>query len=233
MIFSHPGQSDSHEQWAPVSDLMSALMLVFMFVAVIFIRSVVGDEQDCDRIIQALDDRFGAKFGEWNAQLIEERGIPTIRFNNGETIGTGEPLVMFEAGEDQIGERHQDILKKFFPAYMEVIQALEDQDNDLIQEIRIEGHTSSEARVSDSDTPVIDAYFINMKLSQNRARKVLDFVLKMPGSDGYRALAMSRVTANGLSSSRTLPSGGQEDPVRSRRVEFRILSAACQRANMS
>jgi outer membrane protein OmpA-like peptidoglycan-associated protein len=89
-----------------------------------------------------------------------------------------------------------------------------------IEEVRIEGHTSS---VWNHTTPPDDAYFKNMELSQERTRAVLQNVLGLAEIDSDRHWLQPLLTANGLSSSRpVLNADGTENRDRSRRVEFRI-----------
>lgn len=215
------GKLGDSEHWAPVSDLMAALMLIFMFIAIVFIRDVVEAEavnrQKCEEVYQLLRTEFGQDFEEWDVELLEDL---TIRFRN--------PEVLFQSGEDDIRPRFRRILSDFFPRYMAIIQSPDHRDD--IREVRIEGHTSSEWVDAQDER---DAYFLNMALSQRRTRAILRFVLDLPESDAYVAWARSRITANGLSSSRLiLTEAGREDRVRSRRVEFRLLATSCQRAGM-
>jgi outer membrane protein OmpA-like peptidoglycan-associated protein len=71
----------------------------------------------------------------------------------------------------------------------------------------------------------LDAYFLNMALSQARTRTVLDFGLTRTAiPPDMRDWARSLITANGLSSSRLrLRPDGTEDREASRRVEFRVV----------
>jgi outer membrane protein OmpA-like peptidoglycan-associated protein len=99
---------------------------------------------------------------------------------------------------------------------------------DDIEEVRIEGHTSSEWATG---TPPLDAYFFNMGLSQDRTRAVLEYGLTKTGAaKDTLTWAQQMITANGLSSSRIVstPTGG-EDKEGSRRVEFRVLMRAKER----
>ena len=107
-----------------------------------------------------------------------------------------------------------------FPTYIGI---LHDFKSDL-EEVRIEGHTSSEwAGKPDPMT----AYFLNMGLSQQRTRAVLEYGLTHTGlSPELQAWARKRITANGLSSSRLREPNGVEDKDASRRVEFRVLTRA-------
>lgn len=158
-----------------------------------------------------------SRIGIWDVELLEDL---TIRFRN--------PEVLFQSGEDEIRPRFRRILSDFFPRYMAIVQLPAYRDD--IREVRIEGHTSSEWVDAPDER---SAYFLNMDLSQRRTREILRFVLDLPESDTYVAWVRSRITANGLSSSRLiLNEDGTEDRIRSRRVEFRLLATSCQRAGV-
>ena len=215
MLYDH---STTDEEWAPVSDLMAVLMLIFMFIAIVFIRTVVVQEQvfkeECNKIFQILDAEFHDDFLNWNAQLDEDL---TIRFKN--------PEVLFEVGSDKIRTRFKDILEKFFPRYLQTIS--EHQDD--VREIRIEGHTSSE--YGDFSTEV--AYLENMLLSQSRTAKILQYALTETNirPEDY-TWARDLITANGLSSSKLIKIAGKENKAASRRVEFRLVVSTCQKAGV-
>ena len=74
---------------------------------------------------------------------------------------------------------------------------------DSIEEVRIEGHTSSEWF---AQIPINQTYMNNMELSQDRARNVLDYVLGInhPKIITNKVWLKKKVTANGLSSSQLL-----------------------------
>ena len=97
--------------------------------------------------------------------------------------------------------------------------------DDAIREVRIEGHTSSEWLSASID----DSYFNNMRLSQSRTRAALEkcyFFTPASDADWVRRT----VTANGMSFSRPiLLITGEEDSVRSRRVEFTVVVDSHQR----
>lgn len=88
-----------------------------------------------------------------------------------------------------------------------------------IEEIRIEGHTSSEWNTTQSSEKT---YFLNMELSQNRTRATLEYCLMLPKIDIDRSWIQQILTANGLSSSKPILVNNVEDTVHSRRVEFKI-----------
>ncbi len=235
-------QANDDEQWAPISDLMAVLMLIFMLIAILAIdglnrqKADSGDmlvkssdeiragarsksladvhERKCDEIFRLLKNDFGQDFRGWQGTLYRDL---SILFSDRD--------IVFEKDSAIIKPRFKYILSSFFPAYMRRLSSFSKD----IQEIRIEGHTSSEFEGKNTK----DAFIANMKLSHDRARAILDFVLTLPAAVEYEQLAYDRVTANGLSSSRLIRNAdGSEDEERSRRVEFRLLTNSCQKARV-
>jgi outer membrane protein OmpA-like peptidoglycan-associated protein len=221
---------EEDSDWLSVSDLMAGLMVIFLFVAIVFIRPLVEEnivlEEQADqlvqqqeriseiavewqeteaRIYQALLAEFEQDLPDWNAEIEQETLL--VRFNS--------PEVLFAEGQSSIQARFQDILSDFFPRYVDVLSEFQSS----IEEIRIEGHTSSEWTNASPE----QAYYLNMALSQARTREVLSFALSLPAVSSQRDWVQTLLTANGLSSSRPiLDASGSENPERSRRVEFRI-----------
>jgi outer membrane protein OmpA-like peptidoglycan-associated protein len=69
-----------------------------------------------------------------------------------------------------------------------------------------------------------------MALSQSRTRSALKFVLSLQSVSQKQEWLKSRLTANGLSSSRLIRTrAGKEDATASQRVEFRIRTNADER----
>ena len=217
LVESPPRQADDGEQWMPVSDLMAVLMLIFIFIAVIFIRDVWSGEEsariECDKIYNALNDRFADDFEKWDVEFLKKD--LTIRFRN--------PEILFESDKDKIRPRFERVLGDFFPSYIETVRPYK---TDIV-EFRIDGHTSSEYKGAIDPT---DAYIKNMRLSQDRSGAVLRYVLGLPGIETDSDWVRPNITANGWSSSRLIYDGEIEDKQLSRRVEFRLLAASCQKA---
>jgi outer membrane protein OmpA-like peptidoglycan-associated protein len=88
-----------------------------------------------------------------------------------------------------------------------------------VDEIRIEGHASSEWRPG---TPAEAAYVNNLQLSQDRAQAVLATCLGFLSDGEDRVWAQARTTAVGYSSARPVITDGREDATRSRRVMFNV-----------
>ncbi|MDX9861633.1 MAG: OmpA family protein [Rhodospirillales bacterium] len=208
------GADDHH--WISVSDLMAGLMVLFLFIAITYIRPIVETQNKIREIVvawnesevdihKALEEEFEKDLSRWGAELIRE--TLTIRFKS--------PDVLFDTAEATLKPEFKQILSEFFPRYLDVLNNF----SSAIDEVRIEGHTSSEwIGVETQD----EAYFRNMALSQARTRSVLEYCLGLPTVETVKSWAKAHMTANGLSSSRLILRDNAEDKVRSRRVEFRI-----------
>jgi outer membrane protein OmpA-like peptidoglycan-associated protein len=209
--------------WIPLSDLMTGLMVIFLLIAVIYMVKVEADTDRIksvaiayseirDALFEDLHSEFQNDLGKWKAQII--KSDLTIRFM--------EPEILFAAGSSELKPEFKAILNDFFPRYVHILTSPKYRDS--INEIRIEGHTSSDWTGS---TNPEEAYFKNMELSQARTRSTLKFVLDLPEIEGDRPWLKRYLTANGLSSSRPiLTADKSEDPQRSRRVEFRVRTDA-------
>ena len=211
-------EADQGSHWLAVADLMAALMMIFLFLALLHMVQVeresaahteVRNEAAALRaaIYSVLEEEFREDLPRWNAEL--DRDSLTLRFR--------EPEVLFERSSATIRPRFETILADFMPRYAEQLRPFAE----VIREVRIEGHTSSEWAGSDD---ALEAYFGNMDLSQRRTRAVLEYAYQLDAlqeADWFR----SRVAAVGLSSSRrVLDERGEEDRRASRRVEFSVLT---------
>ena len=211
-------QHEDGEHWLSVSDMMSGLMVIFLFIAISYMMQVSEDkkqlieiavtyEKTKDVIYQKLLEEFQTDLPQWNAVI--DRQTLAIRFE--------EPEVLFNVGKAELKDKFKLILNDFFPRYNRVLASYYKD----IEEIRIEGHTSSEWNNNTVSTD--EAYFLNMALSQDRTRATLEYCLMLPEIAPNRPWLKSILTANGLSSSKLiLLPDGSEDTVHSRRVEFRI-----------
>jgi len=202
-------ERESGDHWLSVSDLMAGLMMIFLFIAIIYMREVQDIVVDADKthkeIYVALTKEFKDDLPKWNAEIDPE--TMTFRFK--------EPDVLFDQGGSDLKLKFKNILSDFFPRYVRVLAPFE---ND-IDEVRIEGHTSSEWRYeTDSQT----AYFRNMELSQDRTRNVLEYCVSSNLIGNGSSWINQKIAAVGLSSTKLVLEGGIENKEKSRRVEFRV-----------
>ena len=220
---------DSH--WIPLADLMTVLMVIFLFMAISYMVVIKKKQNDQNKIFkeyeetkiglyQDLDSTFRNDFKRWNLKL--DRDL-SIKFTN--------PQVLFAEGSSDISPYFQSVLSEFLPKYLSVV--MQDKYKTKIAEIRIEGHTNTKP-INRTADPYID----NMELSQNRARNVLAYLRTQ---DCFTTLDIDKkemlqywITANGLSFGRTVDASDnlsifskqQIDNDKSRRVEFRIVTTS-------
>ena len=207
-------EDSGNSHWIPLSDLMMGLMMVFLLIATLYMMRVeqtttliVKEYQVTKENLQrALQETFDSNFEQWDAELL---GDMTIRFNN--------PEVLFKTGSDKIRPKFAEILEDFIPRYTSII--LSEKFKESIKEIRIEGHTSTFWANAISK---LDAYLKNMELSQSRTRSVLEFILNNERINQVdKSWLQTKLTANGLSSSKPVFKNSIIDQESSQRVEFR------------
>jgi outer membrane protein OmpA-like peptidoglycan-associated protein len=219
---THTLSGHQEAQWIALSDLMTGLMMIFLLIAVAFMMKVEADsakirqvailyDQTRQELYNDLHKEFEKDLPIWGAELTPDL---IVRFR--------EPEVLFATGNDALKPKFQDILHNFFPRYVKIITSPKYKGS--IQEIRIEGHTSSLWKGADNAD---EAYFKNMELSQSRTRSALRFVLGLSELNQNSDWLRKYVTANGLSSSHLVTdASGAENVQRSQRVEFRIRTDA-------
>lgn len=220
-IFRSAVKEEEQTQWMPVSDLMAALMMVFLFISVSMMRYAlierdrikevaVAYQETQVAIYDALVKEFSADLPAWGAEIDKE----TL------TVAFQSPDINFTRGSTRLTSRYQSILSDFFPRYINLLEPFQVS----VSEVRLEGHTSSLWR---QESSIDEAYFNNMELSQERTRSVLRYVYNLNEVSGFRPWIKANVAAVGLSSSKLkLTSEGLEDKVKSRRVSFRVLTNA-------
>ena len=212
--------------WMSVSDLMTGLMIIFLFIAVAYIsrvkknQNVLADYVETkNKLHDKLVNEFKGDTAKW--QMTIGRDL-SMKFNN--------PNVLFASSSYELTPQFKKILDQFLPKYLHIL--LTDSLRKNIQEIRIEGHTD-DVRYDQYDK---DPYIANVILSQQRALSVLRYLRQMPTfqrySDTDKKLLEYWFTANGLSYGKSLDANGQYtiktgkpiDKQKSRRVEFRIIT---------
>lgn len=203
-------------------DLMAGLLLVFVLILA---STLLRLENEFERKVQFAKDykllreelyldlleEFKDNLSEWSAVI--DKDTLSMRFN--------EPDVLFDQGKDIVKDRFNRIIADFFPRYIAILSSAKYKES--IEEIRIEGHTSSEWTGRENAD---EAYYLNMQLSQNRTRNVLRSAMQTIEDRLLRDWTRSKMTANGLSSSRLVVLNGEEDKSASRRVEFRVRTDA-------
>ncbi|WP_346838864.1 OmpA family protein [Microbulbifer sp. SAOS-129_SWC] len=210
-----PGEES---EWLSVSDLMAGLMMVFLCISIVMMRSMMEEREKVRALAQSYRDNqlaiyqtlmreFADDLPRWGATIDKDRLV--IAFNNSDA--------MFSTGAAELNANAQQVMRDFFPRYIAALKPYLGS----IRAIHIEGHTSSEWGGGGSAR---ENYFNNLRLSQNRSREVLYFVEGLvPEKEVPGMLAL--VAAVGYSSARpVLRADGSEDPEKSKRVAFRVIT---------
>lgn len=213
------------DHWISLSDIMTALMMVFLLISIIYMIKV-KESIDIPRIFKAdeqqlysqLEKKLKTKLTKWGATLSPDL---TVRFSNED--------ILFKIGSAELRPEFKKALDEYFPDYLRSM--MQDKYIENIKEIRIEGHTSSFwAKGVNEET----AYVNNMQLSQQRAQNTLIYLLKSSLlTQQEKEWLKKKFRAIGYSSALTLGKNGKpssesnpEDSGTSQRVEFRVVTTA-------
>jgi len=225
-------KESSDNNWISFSDIMTVLMIIFLFISISYMMQVKKEQAQRDEIFEEfkatkeelyneLNNVFKDDFQKWDVQLDKDL---SIKFTN--------PDVLFQSGKTNIRPYFAEILDKFLPKYFDII--LQKKYQDKISEIRVEGHTDNVPAPQYDKDP----YIANTLLSQERSAEVIKHFREM---EYFKNLSTNEITlieylltANGLSYGRTVDNNGDltiysNQPInkqKSRRVEFRIITTS-------
>lgn len=195
--------------------------MVFLFIAVLFMHEIQKDQraikeiaEDYNNIREQLNKDLNNEFKDdlvkWKAEILKDN---TIRFKS--------PDILFDISSAQIKPLFKEVINDFFPRYLGILTNKKYKDQ--IDEVRIEGHTSSfwNAYVTKNQS-----YIKNMELSQARARSVLEYSYAITIKNSNKEWLRKVLRANGMSFAKLIKINEKEDTVASQRVEFRVLTKA-------
>jgi len=199
--------------WMSISDMMSGLMLVFLFIAIGFMIEVESQKDSMKDIAisyrdskanlnEALYSEFEDDLKVWNATITKDNAVV---FNS--------PEVLFEVNKSDVNPQFKKVLKEFFPRFIKILSSKEYKDE--IKEVRVEGHTSDKWGALSSKKEI---YLNNMKLSQDRAYKVLSYCYSLEDNvtKENRPWLEKFFRANGMAFAEL------KTKEKARRVEFKI-----------
>ena len=216
--------------WLSVSDLMTGLMIIFLFISIAYISKVQDNQEVLSDYVETktklhdkLVDKFKSDTIKWQMSIGRDL---SMKFKN--------PTVLFESGKAELTPDFKSILDQFLPKYFCIL--VNDSLRGQLEEVRIEGHTD----IVPYPQLDPDPYIANAILSQQRALNVLRYFRQMPAYKSFSQEDKKRIefwlTANGLSYGKSLDSQGRftfesnKEPnfAMSRRVEFRIITRGDQ-----
>ena len=116
--------------------------------------------------------------------------------------------VLFDKGSSKLKDSAKEQIKTLFTSYISALMSNE-AIKPNIETIVIEGHTDSDG-----------GYLYNLKLSQDRALAVMDYLLSLPVSKKYDL--QKYLTASGRSYLDRVMNGDIEDKEASRRIEIKF-----------
>lgn len=200
--------------------MMTGLMMVFLFIAVLFMSEVQKEQKAIKEIAESyqniqqqlykdLNQEFKEYLESWDAEILQDN---TIRFKS--------PEVLFDTNSSELKALFITVLDDFFPRYLDILTNKKYKKQ--IKEIRVEGHTSSVWKNATRE----QSYINNMSLSQNRAKSVLAYSYNITNSANNKIFLENVFRANGMSFSNLIKENGEENIQASQRVEFRVITKA-------
>jgi outer membrane protein OmpA-like peptidoglycan-associated protein len=216
----------NNDQWISISDMMTGLMVIFMFIALNYILQFMEFKFIEKEIYNALEIEFHQEIASGRIGLSPDG---CISFNKDEST------CLFDSGETTLDSNFTSMLDSFIPRYLEILTNKDYINN--IKEIRIEGHTDTVPLGKKSRRPDYDNYENNLWLSTERAISVLRRIRSSAYynqlNDTTRCRLEFLFTANGLSYSRTKDNdqnysyitGEKINNEISRRVEFKVITS--------
>ncbi len=223
--------------WISIADVMSALMMIFLFIAIAFLYQLEKNKVKENYKEKKLKETFISKLKKEEAKnkkrefyranlnkiLHQEFDKDLTKWN---AIITDNDIFRFNApfktGSSVIPDSFQKILEEFFPRYIKVLT--QNNFKNEIDEIRVEGHTSN---VWGKNSSKEEIYLNNMHLSQLRANNVLSFCYKIDNNiiKDNRIWLEKLLRANGMSFSKPIYIASNiVDLDKSKRVEFRVIA---------
>lgn len=213
-------KSEKLNFWQSYSDIMAALLLVFILIWAVAMFQVKDAESKIQEAKKELDKQKATiALQEVKLKDAQEK-ITNVVGMRGDLIkalksallnsdlsdsisidgNTGAVILksslFFKSDSAQLTKKGTDFLDKFWPTYVDTF--LDDDFYDKVSEIIIEGHTDSTGK----DTPKLSRYMYNLDLSQKRAFAVAKYCLdnkKKQFTNSQIRKLEKIVTANGRS----------------------------------
>ena len=213
------------ENYIAFSDIMTCLMIIFLFVAISYIMEVFSTNFIKDEMYNTITEKMINELEKNNVKLGKDLSLKF--FNNDKN----NKDILFETGAEEMTDNFKAKVSEIWPLYQNII--VQDTFLNYISEIRIEGHTDT----LPPKNSISNSYEYNLNLSSLRAQQVLKFIKDQQSYLRLDSTKKSRLqyllTANGMSYSRALNDSNEVaylsnnksiNQDKSRRVEFRIVT---------
>ena len=204
--------------WISFSDIMSGVLIVFILLFIFELlqyksKEILKDgksdgtgENEISQYVPSTRNEIIKKLSSG----FQGSGLDIKIDNNTGVIMLSEEI-LFDYASSELKPEGKELLKKFAPIYMDTLLSDESIKSQLY-EIIIEGHTDS-----------VSTYLFNLKLSQERAYSVAEYILSDDVEYEHKDEVEKYLTANGRSYSKIIKNeDGSENAYASRRVEIKF-----------
>ncbi|WP_271629585.1 OmpA family protein [Caldicellulosiruptor sp. DIB 104C] len=211
-----------HDYWMSYSDMMAALILMFILLLMLLIFSYseilqakIKEREKLTENLKKTEQKLESIVGirkKIVEDLIKEFKNSKLSLKIDPQTGaiTFSESVLFEYNSYNLTQNGKKFLQQFIPKYIGILLSPQNKDN--ISQIIIEGHTDNRGD-----------YLYNLELSQKRAFEVVKYILSNQFPDfPQKQLLKKYITSNGRSFSQLIYKNGKVDQDASRRVEFKF-----------
>lgn len=197
--------------WVTMTDLMTALVLVFIvlffYTYMTSFYDKIQAEMEQKKASEALEETL--KEQKINANIDDITGVVKI-----------SDLELFELNSYELSANGKKYLDKFAPAYLNSIFS-NDYLNNNVEKIIIQGHTDSQTFKGKYSQD--EQYMKNMELSLKRAYAVANYMTNTPYNKANGNRLRKMIIVEGASYSIPVLVNGKEDFDKSRRVELKVI----------
>jgi len=214
-MFIKRKNSDTQENnifWVTMTDLMTALVLVFM---VLFFYTYITSFYD--KIERTTAQHKAAEALE---ETLQKKDLKAVVDASAGVVKISD-LELFDLNSYELSPKGKEYLANFAPAYLDSIFSNEYLSNH-IDKIIILGHTDSQTYKGTYSQD--EQYMKNMELSLKRAYTVANYITNTPYNKINGNKLRKMIIVEGASfSNPILNSQGKEDFAKSRRVELKVV----------
>lgn len=195
--------------WISFSDLMSGVLIIFMLLFIYKILDYQNNIESKEAMIESLSSTrmqiismLQEEFEKENIDILIDPKTGAIRLSE---------AILFDYGKNELKEEGMIFLQKFIPIYVRILFGTDDIKSQVSQ-IIIEGHTDDAGD-----------YIYNLKLSQERALSVVEYLIGDSLNYDYKNDLQYNLTANGRSFSELITNEDRTvNADASRRVEIKF-----------
>lgn len=195
--------------WISFSDLMSGVLIIFILLFIYKILDYQNNIESKEAMIESLSSTrmqiismLQEEFEKENIDILIDPKTGAIRLSE---------AILFDYGKNELKEDGKQFLQKFIPIYVKILFGTDDIKSQVSQ-IIIEGHTDDAGD-----------YIYNLKLSQERALSVVEYLIGDGFNYEYKNDLQYNLTANGRSFSELIRNEDESvNADASRRVEIKF-----------